>query len=59
MVARGRELLLQLPDDPSVAREKEDLRHLISRRVVEIYRSRLTSAAELSRGIPTGSSLIT
>lgn len=46
------ELLLQLPDDPSVARQKEDLRHLISRRVVEIYRSRLTSAAELSSPIP-------
>ena len=25
------ELLLQLPDDPSVGRQKEDLRHLISR----------------------------
>jgi membrane-bound lytic murein transglycosylase D len=46
------ELLLEIPDDPSVVQQKEDLRHLISRRVVEIYRSRLTTAAKLSSPIP-------
>ncbi len=46
------ELLLQIPDDPSVMQQKDDLRHLISRRVVEIYGSRLTSAAELNSPIP-------
>jgi membrane-bound lytic murein transglycosylase D len=46
------ELLLKLPDDPSVIQQKEDLRHLISRRVVEIYGSRLTTAAELDSPIP-------
>ena len=46
------ELLLQIPDDPDLMQQKEDLRHLISRRIVEIYRSRLTTAAELSSPIP-------
>ncbi|HXV74960.1 MAG TPA: LysM peptidoglycan-binding domain-containing protein [Candidatus Polarisedimenticolaceae bacterium] len=46
-------LLLQIPDDePDLTQEKEDLRHLISRRVVEIYRSRLTSAVDLASPIP-------
>jgi len=39
------ELLLQIPNDPSVIQQKEDLRHLISRRVVEIYGSRLATAS--------------
>jgi membrane-bound lytic murein transglycosylase D len=46
------ELLLQIPDDPGMIQQKDDLRNLISRRVVEIYRSRLTTAAELSSPIP-------
>jgi membrane-bound lytic murein transglycosylase D len=46
------ELLLQIPDDADMTRQKEDLRHLISRRVVEIYRSRLTTASDLSSPIP-------
>jgi membrane-bound lytic murein transglycosylase D len=46
------ELLLRIPDDPSLIQQKDDLRHLISRRVVEIYRSRSTSAAELNSPIP-------
>jgi membrane-bound lytic murein transglycosylase D len=46
------ELLLQIPDDPDVIQQKEDLRHLISRRIVEIYRSQLTTAAELGSPIP-------
>jgi membrane-bound lytic murein transglycosylase D len=46
------ELLLKIPDDPSLIQQKEDLRHLISRRVVDIYGSRLTSAAELNSPIP-------
>ena len=47
------QLLLDIPsDDPDMAQQKEDLRHLISRRVVEIYRSRLTSAADLGSRIP-------
>jgi len=46
-------LLLQLPDgDPDLDQDKEHLRHLISRRVVEISRSRLTSAVELGSQIP-------
>jgi membrane-bound lytic murein transglycosylase D len=46
------ELLLQIPDDPDVIQQKEDLRYLISRRIVEIYRSRLTTAADLGSSIP-------
>jgi membrane-bound lytic murein transglycosylase D len=46
------ELLLQIPDDPSLIQQKEDLRHLVSRRIVEIYRSRLNTAAEPSSPIP-------
>jgi len=46
------ELLLQIPDDPSLIQQKEDLRVLISRRVVEIYGSRLTTASELGSPIP-------
>jgi membrane-bound lytic murein transglycosylase D len=49
---RGYELLLQIPDKPSTIQQKEDLRHLISQRIVEIYGSRLTTAAELNSPIP-------
>ncbi len=46
-------LLLQIPaDDPYLGQERENLRHLISRRVVEIYRSQLTSATDLGSPIP-------
>jgi len=46
-------LLLEIPDgDPYLDQEKDNLRHLISRRVVEIYRSRLTSAVDLASSIP-------
>jgi membrane-bound lytic murein transglycosylase D len=46
-------LLLEIPDDrPDLHQGKEDLRHLISRQVVEIYRSRLTSAVDLGSPIP-------
>jgi membrane-bound lytic murein transglycosylase D len=46
-------LLLEIPDgDPYLDQEKENLRHLISRRIVEIYRSRLTSARDLGSAIP-------
>ena len=45
--------MLEIPEDaPELAQEREDLRHLISRRVVEIYRSRLTSAVDLGSPIP-------
>ena len=45
-------LLLELPeDDPEFVQARQDLRHLISRRIVEIYRSRLQSAAELGSPI--------
>ena len=50
---RAYELLLEIPDDdPDIVQQKEDLRHLISRRIVEIYRSRLTSAVDLDSPIP-------
>jgi membrane-bound lytic murein transglycosylase D len=45
-------LLLQIPDDPSLIQQKDDLRHLISRQVVEIYRARLTTAAAPNSPIP-------
>jgi membrane-bound lytic murein transglycosylase D len=46
------ELLLQIPDDPNLIQQKEDLRHLISLRVVDIYRSQLTTAVDLNSPIP-------
>ncbi len=46
------ELLLLLPDDPSLIQQKEDLRYLVSRQVVEIYGSQLTTAADLGSAIP-------
>ena len=47
-------LLLQMPDngDPVRAQEKADLRHLISRRVVEVYASRQTAVGEPDLSIP-------
>jgi membrane-bound lytic murein transglycosylase D len=50
---RAYELLLEIPaDEPELVQPKEDLRHLISQRIVEIYRSRLTSATDLGSSIP-------
>jgi membrane-bound lytic murein transglycosylase D len=46
------EMLLQVPDDPNLMQQKDDLRHVIAGRVVEIYRSQLTSAADLNSPIP-------
>jgi len=46
------ELLLQIPDDPELIQQKEDLRFLISRRIVEIYRSQMTTASEVGSPIP-------
>jgi membrane-bound lytic murein transglycosylase D len=45
-------LLLQIPDDPDWIQQKDDLRHVISRQVVEIDRSRRTTAVGLSSPIP-------
>jgi len=46
-------LLLQIPvDDPLLVQDRENLRHMISRQVVEIYRSQLTSAVDLGSPIP-------
>jgi len=45
--------MLEIPEDArELDQQKEDLRHLISQRVVEIYGSRLTSAVELGSPIP-------
>ncbi len=50
---RAYELMLQLPDDdPDWEQQKEDLRHVVSRRIVEIYRSRLTTASDPGSPIP-------
>jgi membrane-bound lytic murein transglycosylase D len=50
---RAYELLLAIPeDDPDLAQQKSDLRHLISRQVVEIYGSRLTTAIDTRSPIP-------
>jgi len=46
------ELLLQIPDAPGHMQEKDDLRQLVSRQVVEIYRSRRTSAGGPGSEIP-------
>lgn len=46
------DLLLQIPDEPRLIQQKDDLRHLISLRVVDIYRSQLTTAADLNSPIP-------
>ena len=51
---RAYELMASVPadGDPALAQEKENLRSLISRRVVEIYASRRTSVGDLDRAIP-------
>jgi membrane-bound lytic murein transglycosylase D len=48
------ELMSSVPQngDPVVAQEKENLRHLISRRVIEIYASRQTTVGDIDRSIP-------
>ncbi len=46
------ELLLQIPDEPELMQQKDDLRRLISRRVVEVYRMRLATASESGSSIP-------
>jgi membrane-bound lytic murein transglycosylase D len=51
---RAYSLMLFLPaeDDPLISQQKEDLRRLISRRIVEVYASRQTAVGELDRAIP-------
>ncbi len=51
---RAYELMAAAPlnGDPLLAQEKEDLRHLISRRVIEIYASRQTAVGDVARSIP-------
>jgi membrane-bound lytic murein transglycosylase D len=51
---RAYELMASVPlnGDPFLAQQKEDLRHLISRRVVEIYASRQTAVGDPNGSIP-------
>ena len=51
---RAYELMSAAPQngDPYLAQQKEDLRHLISRRVIEIYASRQTVVGDIDRSIP-------
>lgn len=51
---RAYELMASVPlnGDPAVAQEKENLRQLISRRVVEIYASRQSAVGDPNRSIP-------
>lgn len=51
---RAYELMTSVPanGDPLLAQQKEDLRHLISRRVVEIYASRQTTVGGRNGSIP-------
>ena len=51
---RAYELMAAAPlnGDPLIAQEKEDLRHLISRRIIEIYASRQTAVGDVDRSIP-------
>lgn len=51
---RAYELMASVPPngDPYVAQQKEDLRHLISRRVVEIYASRQAVVGDVNGSIP-------
>ncbi len=49
------ELMASAPvngDDPTLAQQKEDLRGLISKRIVEIYASRQTAVGDMDREIP-------
>jgi len=51
---RAYELMLSVPanGDPLIAQQRDNLRHLVSRRVIEIYASRQTVVGELDRAIP-------
>ena len=51
---RAYELMAAAPlnGDPLITQEKEDLRHLISRRVIEIYASRQTAVGDVAKSIP-------
>ncbi len=51
---RSYELMAAVPPngDPYIAQEKEDLRHLISRRIIEIYASRQTTVGDMGKAIP-------
>lgn len=51
---RAYELMASVPTngDPYVAQQKEDLRHVISRRVVEIYASRQAVVGDVNGSIP-------
>jgi len=49
------EAILEIPDndlDPVILQEKEDLRFLISKRIVEIYASQRTAVGDLKKSIP-------
>jgi membrane-bound lytic murein transglycosylase D len=46
------ELLLQIPDEPDLIQQKDDLRHVISGQLMQIYRSQVTTAAVLNTPIP-------
>lgn len=54
---RAYQLMAEVPPngDPFVAQEKEDLRHLISRRIIEIYASRRTTVGDMNGAIPVES----
>ena len=51
---RSYELMAEVPPngDPYIAQQKDDLRHLISRRITEIYASRQTTAGDMTGAIP-------
>jgi len=51
---RAYQLMAEVPPngDPFVAQEKEDLRHVISRRIIEIYASRRTTVGDMNGAIP-------
>ena len=51
---RAYQLMADVPPngDALIAQEKEDLRRLISRRIVEVYASRQTTVGDMSREIP-------
>ena len=51
---RSYELMAEVPPngDPYIAQEKEDLRHLISRRIIEINASRRTTVGDMNKAIP-------
>jgi membrane-bound lytic murein transglycosylase D len=51
---RSYELMAEVPPngDPYIAQQKEDLRHLISRRITEIYASRQTTVGDMTGAIP-------